>query len=175
MQMFPIPCYFPRNRRRAPCGRSNCFPLMWKTNQEKEGREWEREIATHPLSPGCSSALCGWAVLEMIPMVTWFPYRSADPGVRHGVQSPGNVFFIPSYSTFSLVFYRGTKPFKGGNPPCCNTSLQCECWGCGMLSYEEEEVCKRWAADHLLIWEAEFCLTSCCGGIDSYFHVLITG
>lgn len=50
MQMLPIPCYFPRNGRRAPCGRSNCFPVMWKTNQEKEGRECERKIATHPLA-----------------------------------------------------------------------------------------------------------------------------
>lgn len=97
--MLPIPCYFPRNGRRAPCGRSNCFPVMWKTNQEKEGRECERKIATHPLAG---------------PGDAWNdPSRAWLAGVRARVQSPGNVFFI-LFCIF-LVFCHGTKQLREGS------------------------------------------------------------
>lgn len=101
MQMLPIPCYFPRNGRRAPCGRSNCFPVMWKTNQEKEGRECERKIATHPL------AELGDAWND--PSGAWIA------GVRARVQSPGNVFFI--LLDIFLVFCHGTKQLRDGSSP----------------------------------------------------------
>lgn len=106
MQMLPIPCYFPRNGRRAPCGRSNCFPVMWKTNQEKEGRECERKIATHPLA-GPRRAELGDAWND--------PNGARIAGVRARVQSPGNVFFI-LFCIF-LVFCHGTKQLREGSSP----------------------------------------------------------
>lgn len=110
MQMLTIPCYFPRNGRRAPCGRSNCFPVMWKNKpsrffffQRRERREGTctRDSYVHTrTSP----------VFSCIPSIyhqrrshnrkkEWclvFPYRTADTRGQRQCSEPRKCFLHAS-------------------------------------------------------------------------------
>lgn len=105
--MLPLPLLFSQERGEgAPCGRSDCFPLMWKTNGEKEGRQrgagGRAARPPYPASPNAGRDPDGAGIAT----------------AQHGPQGSDAEFraqeMYSSFGFFSLVFCRGTKRFKGG-------------------------------------------------------------